>query len=307
MSSVPHVVVLGSINMDLVIRCAILPRPGETVIASSSMQVCGGKGANQAIAAARLGGRVSMIGRVGDDSFARRLLQNLDDASIDTTSVQRTSDCSSGLAVVAVEDSAQNSILVVPGSNSHMTPDSLRQYEHLIRSADVLVCQLELPLETVQRGVAIARENNVKVILNPAPAAAVFPNELFQVNLICPNQHEASTLLQQDVSSFDDAKKAVQQFVSRGAENAIITLGSDGAVVSDGLRTEWIPPFVIQPVDTTAAGDAFAGAMAVYWLQLGDIFQAARYASAAGAVAASREGAQPSLPTRGEIELFLNT
>lgn len=303
----PRIVVLGSINMDVVIRCETLPRPGETVIAKSSDEVCGGKGANQAIAAARLGGKVEMIGSVGSDSFATRLLTNLRDADISVEAVRRENACASGLAVVAVEDSGQNSILVVPGANGRVTIETLSEHEHRIASSEMLLCQLELPTETVIRGIEVARANGVRVILNPAPMPSVFPESLFHVDLICPNQHEAESLLKTSIVSADDAVSASQELVRRGAKHSVITLGSDGAVVCDGSRTQWIKPFVISPIDTTAAGDAFAGAIAVYWPQLGDLFQAARYASAAGAIAASRAGAQPSLPTRAELEAFFSS
>ena len=303
----PKIVVLGSINMDVVIRCETLPRPGETVIAKASNEVCGGKGANQAIAAARLGGKVEMIGSIGSDSFATRLLANLRDANISIEAVRLENACASGLAVVAVEDSGQNSILVVPGANGRVTIETLREHEHRIASSEILLCQLELPIETVIRGIEVAKANGVRVILNPAPMPSVFPGSLFHVDLICPNQHEAESLLRTSIRSTEDAMAASVELVRLGAKHSIITLGGEGAVVCDGSRTQWIKPFVISPVDTTAAGDAFAGAIAVYWPQLGDLFQAARFASAAGAIAASRAGAQPSLPTRTELEAFLNS
>ncbi len=303
----PKIVVLGSINMDVVIRCETLPRPGETVIAKSSDEVCGGKGANQAIAAARLGGKVDMIGSVGSDSFAARLLTNLRDAEICIEAVRLENDCASGLAVVAVEDSGQNAILVVPGANGRVTIETLREHVHRIAHSEVLLCQLELPLETVLRGIEVAKASGVRVILNPAPMPSVFPAALLHVDLICPNQHEAESLLKTSIQSTDDARVASEELVRLGAKHSVITLGGNGAVVCDGDRTQWIKPFVTIPVDTTAAGDAFAGAIAVYWSQLGDLFQAARYASAAGAIAVSRAGAQPSLPTRAELEAFLNS
>ncbi len=303
----PRIVVLGSINMDLVIRCSALPVPGETVIAHSSAEVCGGKGANQAIAASRLGGHVEMIGSVGDDSFAEQLLCNLREARIDTRAVGRASDCASGVAIVAVDDSGQNSIMVVPGANHRVSQAFVAEQESLIAEADVLLCQLELPIETVVRGVELAGRHGVRVILNPAPMPKSFPAELFQVDLLCPNQHEAESLLQVSIRDVADAKSACRQMVDRGARHAIVTLGSEGAVVCANGKCEWIEPHRVTAVDTTAAGDAFAGAVAVFWLELGDLIQAARLAGAAGALAACRSGAQPSLPTRTELETFIRS
>lgn len=303
----PKVVVVGSINMDLVIRCERLPRPGETIIARSSQEVPGGKGANQAVAAARIGAEVAMIARVGNDAFASRLLQNLEHEGINTLSVGKSTDTASGIAIVNVEDSGENSILVVPGANHRLVPSDVEAARSLIEACDVVLLQLEVPLATVRAAVALAQQLGKRVILNPAPTPANFPEELFHVDLICPNQSEASALLGETIDSVAAAKKAIAKFLSRGARNAIITLGSEGAVIHDGKAIMWIPPFPITPVDTTAAGDAFAGALAVRWCEGTRLLEAAQFAAAAGAYAATQPGAQPGMPTRDNVLKILNS
>lgn len=303
--SAAKVVVFGSINMDLVIRCQHLPSPGETIIARSSQEVPGGKGANQAVAAARLGAKVFMIGRVGNDAFATRLVQNLQNEAIDTSSVGHCSDVASGLAVVNVEDSGENSILVVPGSNHRLSPADVAAARNIIQQADLVLVQLEVPIESVRALVQLAKSLGKPVILNPAPTPPDFPADLFQVDLICPNQTEASALLGQPINSVDDAKSAISQFLTRGAKTAIITLGSQGAVIHDGKQITWIPPFPINPVDTTAAGDAFAGALATRLCEGTSLREAALFAAAAGAFAATQPGAQPGMPRRSDVEKLL--
>lgn len=300
-----RIAVLGSINMDLVIRCPHLPVAGETVIARSSAEVPGGKGANQAVAASRLGAEVTMIGAVGDDAFAERLRQNLSDERIDVSQVAQRSQCQSGLAIVAVEDAGENLIAVVPGANGTLGVEDALRAKEVIQASDVLLLQLEVPYETVIAALNLARELNTRVILDPAPAASPFPQELLQADLICPNQSEASLILNGDVKTVDDAKEAAVALTRRGARNAIITLGGQGAVLSDGGATEWIEPFSVVPVDTTAAGDAFAGALAVAWDQDTTLGEAVRFASAAGALAATRQGAQPGMPRLEDVEQMI--
>lgn len=301
----PRIVVVGSINMDLVIRCPRLPAPGETVLATAADEVPGGKGANQAVAAARAGGRVSFVGRIGSDAFAPRLLESLRKQGIDTAEVSVAENCSSGLAVVSVDDAGENSILVVPGANAKVDTADLKGAAETIAEADVLLVQLEIPVETVAEAIASARQRDVRVILDPAPITATLPPELFDVDLICPNQAEASAIVGRQLLSVDDARDAVPELHARGVRNVIITMGGHGAVVSDGATAEVIRPFPVRAVDTTAAGDAFAGALAVQWARRDCIFDAARFASAAGALAATRAGAQPGMPHREEVERLL--
>ncbi len=297
-----RIVVFGSINMDLVIRCAHLPTPGETIIADSSSEIPGGKGANQAVAASRAGGCVKMIGRVGDDAFAGRLVENLHREKIDTSTVTLTPDSASGIAVVAVEAGGENSIMVVPGANGQVTPEDVLNAAESIRESDVLLLQLEIPLDAVIAAKEIAREAGVTVILDPAPMPGSLPDQLLHVDMICPNRSEAAAVVGHSIESIEEAVACVPQLHRRGAKNVIVTMGGDGAIVSDGNSVERIAPFPIRPLDTTAAGDAFAGALAVRLAEGASLAESARFAAAAGAIAATRLGAQPGMPLRHEIE-----
>lgn len=298
-----RIAVLGSINMDLMIRSAKLPLPGETVIAEAKVENPGGKGANQAVAAARMGAEVTMIGCVGDDSFAEELLQNLEIEGVQTQLVSRKRETTSGVAVVMVETSGENAILVVPGANGLVGPAELEQARQVICDSDVLLMQLEVPVETVIAAAKIAREAGVSVILDPAPAPAHFPMELLDVDLICPNQSEAAALLGQSVGSVEAA--LVSELVQLGPRRAIITLADQGAVLFDGEYVETVAAFEVDAVDSTAAGDAFAAGLAVRLAEQADLKEAVRFASAAGALAASGVGAQSAMPTREQIETLL--
>lgn len=306
--TVPKIAVLGSINQDVVIRCAHLPSPGETIIAESSLEIPGGKGANQAVAAARLGADVFMIGRVGNDDAGTSLLKSLQNDGVNTQAVFRStpnpeqSEIASGLAIVMVEQSGENSIVVVPGANGIINQKDIDQATQVIEQSDVLLVQLEIPVETVMYACKIARSAGVRIILDPAPAPANIPEGFFDVDLICPNQSEATALLGWNVNSIDDACTAARELVQRGAAKAVITMGKQGAVLCDGESVEIIPPFDVTAVDSTAAGDAFAGAFAVRWAEQDSIYEAARFACATGALAASRPGAQPGMPWREEVE-----
>ncbi len=301
----PTVAVVGSINMDLVVRTGTLPRPGETCLAEESQEVCGGKGANQAVAAARAGAKVSMIGRVGDDSFSQRLMDNLCREQIDCGAVQTTEHCASGLAVVAVEHSGQNAILVVPGANSRLTEDDVRSAQSVIRAADVLLVQLEIPLPAVHTAIRLARQAEVRIVFDPAPVSTQLPADLFDVDVLCPNESEAAALCGFSVDSDESAGKAAQTLYDAGARRVVITRGNRGTVTFDGRNMVQDAAFPVDSVDTTAAGDAFAGALAVRWAEGADFLDAVRFASAAGACAASRPGAQPAMPQRTEIDALL--
>lgn len=299
------IAVLGSINMDLMIRSAKLPLPGETVIADSKVENPGGKGANQAVAAARMGADVTMIGCVGDDGFAEQLLANLKAEGVDTSHVSRKQNTTSGVAVVMVEESGENAILVVPGANGLVGNAELEQARRVICESDVLLMQLEVPMETVIAAASIAREAGVPVILDPAPAPSNVPEELLNVDLICPNQSEAAALSGRPVDSLEEAVASIQDLTTLGPRQAVITMAEQGAVVIDGETVKTVPAFEISTVDSTAAGDAFAAGLAVKLAEKSTLIEAARFASAAGALAASGAGAQTAMPTRKQIETLL--
>ena len=298
----PKITVIGSINMDLVVRCHRLPAPGQTLMAESSAEICGGKGANQAVAAARAGGQVCMVGRVGADAFAERLVTNLQQAQIQTEHVLHADNCASGLAVVAVDDSGQNSIMVVPGANGRVRVDDIENARSAIETSSVVLLQLEIPLAAVEASISIARSAGVRVIVDPAPAPNEWPDGLFQAALLCPNESEAAAFVGSPVQTLQQAESAAHAICERGASNVAITLGDRGTLLCDGDQTHLVDPFPVHAIDSTAAGDAFAGALAVYWAAHDNLMDAVRFGNAAGALSASREGAQPSMALRDEIE-----
>ncbi|QDV26199.1 ribokinase [Aureliella helgolandensis] len=302
----PIIAVCGSINMDLVVRCQALPVVGQTVTAESATEVCGGKGANQAVAAAKAGGKVTLIGRVGDDAFANRLITNLHQQRVGCDRVSATSNCASGLAIVAVEDSGHNAIMLVPGANGHVSLEDIQANQSAIAGASVLLLQLEIPTASVLAAIRIARDAGVRCVLDPAPVCQDWTDELLQVDLVCPNETEAAAITGLPVATLAEAETAARQLQQRGARHVIITLGERGVLVLFGKELHHVQATPIRPVDTTAAGDAFAGALSVRWAETDDLLEAVRFASVAGALAATRPGAQPSLASRHEIESLRN-
>lgn len=298
----PKIAVAGSINMDLVLRCSQFPKPGTTIVAQSYDEISGGKGANQAVSAAKAGAQVSMLGRVGDDAFGGRLAGGLNKHGVDCSHVLATPNCESGLAMIMLDPTGQNSIIFVEGANGQFTPEDAGQMRDVIQSSDAVLLQLEIPLETVLEVIQIATSANVRVILDPAPVPEGLPEELLKVDLICPNEHEAEQITGIAVDSHEQALAAAESLYKKGAKHVAITLGSRGTFLFDHNGGRLIPAFETKVVDTTAAGDAFAGALAVYWTQHDDLDEAVRFGNAAGAIAASRMGAQPSMGTRSEIE-----
>lgn len=297
----PKIAVLGSINMDLMIQCDHLPCPGETLLADRCTEVSGGKGANQAVAAALCGAVVNMIGRVGDDAFGPRLLDQLQSEGVRLTGVASSINTSSGLAVVSVDRNGENSIVVVPGANGLVSEADVEEHRQLIVDSDVILLQLEIPPSTCVAAIRLAREAGVRVIMNPAPVHSGINADIFGVDLLCPNQTEAGMLLGRSIENRNDAISAVRELASRGPNHVIITLGADGVVWGDSQQSQWMKAFPIRSVDTTAAGDAFVGSLAVFWAETGNLEIAIRHACAAGAIAATRSGAQPSLPQRDEV------
>jgi ribokinase len=297
----PRICVAGSINMDLLVQCQRLPRPGETVTADTLTEVPGGKGANQAVAAARCGGQVAMLGHVGDDGFGEQLLDHLRSEAVDDRFISTVSG-PSGIAIVEVERSGENSILVIPGANAKLTVDDVQQAAEAIRRSDVLLLQLETPIEPSLAARKIAIAAGTRVIFDPAPVSTTLPPELFQVDLICPNESEAMALTKQKLESIDQARSVAERLLELGPKAVAITLGPRGTLLHDGSRTELIDTISVDAVDSTAAGDSFAGAVAVRWTETDDLFEAVRFANVAGAITASTLGAQPSIASRERIE-----
>ena len=307
MNKTPQIVIVGSINMDLVVRVARLPRAGETVHGSQLLQIPGGKGANQAVAVARLGGHAQLVGRVGDDSFGSALLTSLRDYEVDTRFVSTTSGCSSGVALISVEQSGENSITIIGGANQRLTGEDVTRCEQAIAAADVLLFQMETPVDTVCRAIELARAHDVTTILDPAPAPTEpLPEMLRQVDVLSPNQTEAEMLTGVSVQSPEDAERAAAVLHAGGARHVVMKLGELGALVYLGPgETELISARQVSVVDTTAAGDAFTAGLAVGYASGWTPAEATRLGCAAGTLATTRLGAQPSMPTRREVDQFL--
>ncbi|HQE20140.1 MAG TPA: ribokinase [Aggregatilineales bacterium] len=300
-----HVVVVGSLNMDLVVRAPRIPAPGETLLGGEFHTVPGGKGANQAVAAARLGARVSMVGRLGADDFATQLLANLEADGIDHSAVIQDASTTTGVALIVVADDGQNSIVVASGANMQVTPDDVDAAAETIAAADVLLLQLEIPLDAVQRAAEIAHEHGVPVVLNPAPARDLPADLLSRVDVLIPNESETALLTGLPVDTRAELEAAARTLLGRGVGTAILTLGARGAMLATGSSVELIPTFEVQPVDTTAAGDAFVAGFSVALAEGKPVAEAVRWGNAAGALAVTRMGAQTSLPRRAELEQLL--
>lgn len=294
------ILVVGSINMDLVVRVPHTPMPGETVLGGDFETFPGGKGSNQAVAAARMGGDVTMVGRVGQDDFGNTLIKTLVDNQISTTHVIKDSEAATGIAMIAVAADGENSIVVASGANYQVSVEDVNNAREYMREADILLVQLECPMEAVSAAIDLAAAYKVPVVLNPAPAQTLSRAVLSQVTYLTPNESELRLL-----SDEEDLDQAIQKLQDWGLENIIVTLGSNGARVITGEMDRHLPAYEITAVDTTAAGDAFNGALAVALAEGRDLLVAVKYGMAAGALSATQRGAQPSLPTRESVEKFL--
>jgi len=302
-----RVTVVGSLNMDLVTRTPRIPQPGETIIGDDFHTVPGGKGANQAVAAARLGAQVSMVGRVGRDAFAGPMLDNLAAAGVDHTFVTQDPEAATGVALIVVEGTGQNSIVVASGANKCLSPADVEAAEAVIAAADALLLQLESPLETVTRAAEVARSHEVMVILNPAPARPLPAALLLLVDVLVPNESETALLTGLPVCDRAEAETAAMALRRSGVGTVILTLGERGALLAQEGGADLFPAFDVTPVDTTAAGDAFVAGFAVALAEGRTLAEAVRWGNAAGALATTKLGAQPSLPTRQDLEDLLAT
>jgi ribokinase len=303
-----QIVVVGSINLDLVCSGKRIPSPGETLNGEKFQTFFGGKGANQAVAVARLGSPVAMAGKVGDDEFGSQLRKGLRAAGVNIREVGVVSGTASGIALIQVDGKGQNSIMVIPGANAKLLPKDLEAALPLLRSAGMLLAQLEIPLETVEYLCDIAHRNHVPLMLDPAPARALPRTIVSRVTYLTPNETEASTLCGVPASRLSRATAAecARKLRAKGAANVIVKMGARGAYVagSDGLR-KMVPSFKVPVVDSTAAGDAFNAGLAVAVLRGLSLDEAVRYAAAVGAVSVTRAGAQPAMPTSEEVERLL--
>lgn len=303
----PDVVVFGSANVDLVAYCERVPEEGETRFASGFEIFLGGKGANQAVAAARAGARTAFVGRLGADAFGRMLREGLERDGVDLSQVATDAGRPTGVAMIQVTPDGRNRILVAPGANGAIGAEDVGRLATLLAGAPqppkVLLLQLEVPVAAVLEAARAARERGVRVILDPAPVAREIPEDLWRLVDICvPNQVEVEALTGQVAGSVREARLAASRLLEMGVSCAVVKLGAQGCLVAEGNQFEHVPGLTVRAVDTTAAGDAFAGALAAALAEGLPLASAARFANRAAALSTTRRGAQPSLPTRKEIE-----
>jgi ribokinase len=296
------IVVVGSLNMDLVVRAPRMPLPGETLPGRDFQMIPGGKGANQAAAAARLGAQVAMVGRVGGDAFGPPLIENLRRQGVDTSHVRIDDEAATGTAMIIVDDSGQNSIVVASGANGRVNEEDVDRLEATLSQARVLLLQFEVPLETVEYAIQMAARHGVTVILNPAPARLAPAELIAKVDHLVPNEFEASTLTGLEVKDVPSAERAARRLLGYGVPVVIITLGERGALLAGEQGMAHVPARSVQAVDTTAAGDAFIGGLAVALVNRFLLGEAVRYASCAGALAVTKFGAQTSLPSADQVQ-----
>jgi ribokinase len=300
MASQPKIVVVGSANTDMVVKTERIPGPGETVIGGEFILAAGGKGANQAVAAARLGAQVTFVACLGQDVFGDQAIAGYHREGIDTSFIVRTADAASGVALIFVDAAGENSIAVASGANARLAPADVERARTAIANADVLLVQLEVPIDAVRRAIELAHESDTPVILNPAPAKEIAPSLLAKVSIATPNEHEIKVVIGES-----RREQAVAGMLAAGTETVLVTLGRQGVLWATTEGQQTIPAFSVRAVDTTAAGDAFNGGLACALARAMSTQEAIRYANAVAAISVTRMGAQPSLPTSAEVDAFL--
>ena len=299
-----QILVVGSTNTDMVIKAAHLPRPGETILGGTFFMNPGGKGANQAVAIARLGAPVTFICKTGTDIFGHQSQQLFEAEGINTSYVFSDPQNPSGVALISVDDKAENCIVVASGANANLTPEDLKKAEEAIDQCDIVLLQLEIPMETVEYVAKIAFEKGKKVILNPAPAQPLSAKLLSHLYLFTPNESEAEMISGVKITDEASANEAAQVLSEKGVQNVIITLGSKGALVYSNGESEIVPAYKVNAIDTTAAGDVFNGALTVALSEGRDLKEASRFGCKASAISVTRSGAQSSAPYRNEVDIF---
>jgi ribokinase len=296
----PRIVIVGSANTDMVVKTQRIPNPGETVIGGEFLMAAGGKGANQAVAAARLGAHVTLIARLGTDIFGDQAIAGYEREGIDTSFIVRDAAVPSGVALIFVDTQGENSIAVASGANASLTPADVERAKEAIARADILLVQLEIPMDAVHRAIELAHDAGVQTILNPAPGQRLAPDLLAQVSVLTPNEHEI-----QMVAGAPGREAAVTRILQFGTRQVLVTLGKEGVLWANAQTRQIVPSFEVKVVDTTAAGDAFNGGLACALGRGLSMKEAIRYANAVAAISVTRMGAQPSLPTGDEVKALL--
>ena len=305
----PHIAVVGSLNMDLVVQMPAIPKPGETLVGGVFNTYPGGKGANQAIAAARMGARVSLIGRVGADAFGTQLLHAVEHEDIETRHIAVDQESATGVALITVDRQGQNSISVASGANYRLTAEDVRSAWDQMERVDLLVMPLETPLESLSAAAELAMTHSARIILNPAPAQQLRDDFLEVLDVIVPNESEAEFLTGIAVDSDKNARQAAKALLAQGPSAVIVTLGERGALVAEGAADDpffhHLEAYKLEAIDATAAGDCFMGAFATCFAEGLTLLEAARFANAAAALSVTKHGAQPSLPHRVDVDEFI--
>jgi ribokinase len=300
-----RIVVVGSANVDMVVKAERIPRPGETVLGGDFTLTAGGKGANQAVASARMGGQVTFIGRVGGDDFGANARKQLAAEGIDVTYLTPDPKAAHGIALILVDSLGENAIAVAPGANARVTAEDVERAESAIAACDVVLLQLEVPLPAVARAIGLGKKHGKTVLLNPAPSRALPDALLSQVDILTPNETEAEMLLGGGEAGLGGVANTAEELLRRGVGLVVVTMGREGVFVVQPDSQYHLPGRKVQAVDTTAAGDAFSGALAVGLAEKRELREALRRAVAASALSVTKMGAQASLPTLAEVEAFL--
>ena len=300
------ILVLGSSNVDLILKVPRFHNPGETIIGEDLVTVFGGKGANQAIASRRLGGKTVFITKLGDDHYGQTYRWYLIKSGLDKKCILKDKELPTGIALIELDPEGENRIIVSPGANSSLTEDDLKRLGPIWKGIKVFVTQLEIPLPTVHLGLKMAKDHGALTLLNPSPPTHLSPDIVSLVDFLVPNEYEAQYLTGLEMKKNQDVQKMANELVRMGAKNVVITLGPKGLFFKNRIEEIWMEAFRVKVVDTTAAGDAFMGALACGLTENKPIRDALRFANGVGALATTKMGAQPSLPSRKEVEVFLS-
>lgn len=300
------IVVFGSFVVDLTGRTEGLPLPGQTILGKSFRMGAGGKGSNQAVAAHRAGGDVTLVTKLGNDMFANVAMDFYKKEGMSTDYILHDDNCATGVALIIVDEiSAQNEIVVIPGACNHITMEDVEKCRRLIENASIILLQHEINPEAQSAVIDIAHNAGTRIILNPAPAVPVPDSIMSKIDIITPNETEAQVLTGVEVNSYETAGRAAEMFLKKGVKNVVITMGSMGAFATDGVNSDLLPCMKVDAIDTTGAGDAFNGGFAMALSEGKSLFEALRYGTATGALAVTRMGTAPAMPMREEIEKML--